>query len=275
MSDLFQIMLRPLVACLVLTGIHCYLGIHVVERKVIFVDLALAQIAALGVTIAFLFGYDLEGPETYWFSLAATFFGATVFALTRTRRERIPQEAIIGIVFAVSAAAAALVLSRAPEGDEHLRQILVGNILLVSWPEIIRMALLYSIIGIFLTRFHGVLMQISSRPEEAFRQGIPVRFWDLIFYLAFGLVVTSSVRIAGVLLVFSYLIVPAVCAMLFSRAALARLLLGWAIGSAASLIGTFLSYSLDLPTGATVVCLFGLMLPLIARLFKKKILPES
>ncbi len=267
MNDFLVLMWKPLLACLVLTGIHGYLGVHVVERKVIFVDLALAQIAALGATVAFLFGFDLHGQATYWFSLVATFLGAVVFSLTRTRHEKIPQEAIIGIVYAVSAAIAILILSFAAEGDEHIRYMLVGNILLVDFPEILKMAILYSIVGSIHWVFRKNFILISTQPEEAFRKKIPVKLWDLVFYLTFGLVVTSSVQIAGVLLVFSFLIVPAVGAILFCEKLSHRLLFGWALGGLVSLLGIFFSYHFDLPTGAAIVCTFGGALALLA-LFK-------
>ncbi|MBI4549841.1 MAG: metal ABC transporter permease [Candidatus Omnitrophica bacterium] len=253
-------MWKPFLAAVVLTGIHGYLGIHVVERQIIFVDLALAQIAALGATAAYLFGFDLHSPATYWFSLGATFLGAVIFSTTRSRNERVPQEAVIGIVYAVSAAAAVLILSRSAEGDEHIRYMLVGNILLVGGPEILKMALLYGAVGLFHWIFRKTFLLISSRPEEAFAKGIRVRVWDLLFYLTFGLVVTSSVQIAGVLLVFSYLIVPAVAAILFARRLSSRLFLGWGLGAGTSLAGLACSYWLDLPTGAAIVCAFGVVL---------------
>ncbi len=257
MTDFLWLMWKPLLACLVLTGIHGYLGTHVVERQVIFVDLALAQIAALGATTALLFGHDLHGPATYWFSLSAAFLGAVIFSLTRTRKEKVPQEAVIGIVYAVSAALAVLLLSRTAEGDEHIRFMLVGNILLVTLPEIVKMAALYAAVGFLHWRFRKTFILISTQPEAAYRQGVPVRMWDLVFYLTFGLVVTSSVQIAGVLLVFSFLIVPAVGAILFSKNFSTRLALGWIFGPLASFAGISLSYFLDLPTGAATVCAFG------------------
>jgi zinc/manganese transport system permease protein len=266
MTDFLFIMWKPLLACLILTGIHAYLGIHVIEREVIFVDLALAQIAALGATIAFLFGFELHGSETYWFSLAATVIGAIIFSLTRRRHEKVPQEAIIGIVYAMAAAAAVLILSRASEGDEHIRQILVGNILLVSVPEIVKMTVLYTLVMLFHGWFRKTFMLISTNPEGAFERGISVRTWDLLFYLTFGLVVTSSVQIAGVLLVFSFLIVPAVGAILFSSRLHVRLVLGWIFGVVASFAGIYLSYHLDLPTGAAIVCTFGGLLLFLALL---------
>ena len=269
MNDFILIMWKPLLACFILTGIHAYLGIHVVERKVIFVDLALAQIAALGATVAVVFGISLHSPAAYGFSLGAAFLGAGIFAMTRTRREKIPQEAMIGIVYAVSAALAILILSRVAEGDEHIRHMLVGNILLVSGHEIVRMTILYGIIGWVHGYFRKTFILISTSPEEAFRRGMNVKKWDLVFYLTFALVVTSSVEIAGVLLVFSFLIIPAVAAMLFSDRFLTRLILGWGIGIIASLGGIGLSYYFDFPTGAAVVCTFGGILLLLLAVSKK------
>lgn len=257
MADFLLLMWKPLLACLILTGIHVYLGVHVVERKVIFVDLALAQIAALGAVAAFLFGFSLHGTAAYWFSLSATFLGAAIFAATRARRERVPQEAIIGIVYAVSAAAAVLILSRASEGDEEIRHMLIGNILLADFHEIVQIAVLYGAVGLFHWLFRKTFLLISQKPEEAFRKGISVKRWDVLFYLTFGLVVTSSVHLAGVLLVFSFLIVPAVGAILFFEKVSERLLFGWAMGSVGSFLGIWLSYAADLPTGATIVCVFG------------------
>jgi len=264
MSDFLLLMWKPLLACLILTGIHVYLGIHVIERKVIFVDLALAQIAALGATCALLFGLDLHSGATYWFSLSATVLGAIIFSVTRTRHERVPQEAIIGIVYAMAAAAAILVLSRSAEGDEHIRQMLVGNVLLVGGHEIIKIFVLYGLIVLFHWRFRKTLLLISTEPQKAYHRGLNVKFWDLLFYLTFGIVVTSSVHIAGVLLVFSFLIVPAVGAVLFSSRLRTRLMIGLGIGVAASAIGITLSYFLDFPTGATIVCTFGAILVLLA-----------
>ena len=272
MADFFILMWKPLLACLILTGIHTYLGVHVIERKVIFVDLALAQIAALGAVLAFMFGFKLHGQAAYWFSLAAAFMGAILFSITRTRREKIPQEATIGIVYAVAAAAAILILSRASEGDEEIRHMLVGNILLVTLPEIIKMAVLYSLVGLFHWYFRKTFLLISTHPEEAYQKGTRVKFWDILFYLTFGLVVTSSVHIAGVLLVFSFLIVPAVGAILFLDTISGRLFFGWGYGIVASIAGIGLSYYFDLPTGATVVCVFGGLLALLA--LGKTLIPD-
>ena len=212
-----QFLLPPFAASLILTGIHAYLGVHVVERGVIFVDLSLAQIAALGASIALLLpfaGGDPHGGWTYWISLGFTFIGAAIFATIRARRARIPQEAIIGITYAVASAASILAMSKATSESEHLKDMLVGNILAVAPGEVIRTALLYAAVGVFHYVFRHKFLAISMDPEKAEREGINVRLWDFLFYASFGFVVTSSVSIAGVLLVFCYLIVPSVAAML-------------------------------------------------------------
>jgi len=262
-----EFLAAPFVASLILTGIHAYLGVHVVERGVIFVDLSLAQIAALGATIALLMPIsegDPHGPVVYWISLGFTFIGAAVFSMIRTRRARIPQEAIIGISYAVASAAAILAMSKSTSQAEHLKDMLVGNIIAVSWTEVARTAVLYGIIGAFHYVFRSKFLAISMNPQRAEAEGISLRFWDFLFYASFGFVVTSSVSIAGVLLVFCYLIVPSVAAMLFADRIGPRLAIGWSMGTIVSALGVYLSLVLDLPTGATIVCTFGLVLVVLA-----------
>ena len=265
--SIFEILLPAFVASLILTGIHAYLGVHVVERGVIFVDLSLAQIAALGTTVAYLAGYDLHSSTAYLFSLGFTFLGAAIFAMSRVHRKtRIPQEAIIGIVYAVSAAIAILVMSKATQETEHLKEMLVGNILSVSWKELAKTAILYALVGIFHYVFRRRFLTISMNEPEAERLGWNIRFWDFLFYMSFGFVVTSSVAIAGVLLVFCFLIVPAVTAMLFSTRLGPRLAIGWTMGAVVSAGGVALSFLWDLPTGATIVGTFGVALLFLAGL---------
>ena len=264
MIECWHVMCLPLIACLILAGIHAYLGFHVIERQVIFVDLALAQIAVLGASLAIMTGHDLDSIQSYGFSLGFTIVGAAIFSLTRFKKQRIPQEAIIGITYAVSAALLVIVLSRSGEGDEHIKQALVGNILLVGMPEVIKISIIYLIVVIIHFIFRHQFFLISKDPEEAFKKGMNVRSWDFLFYVLFGFVVTSSVKIAGVLLVFSLLVVPSVCAILFSENLKIRLLIGWIVGFIASILGMAVSYYLDLPTGASVVCVFGLILILLA-----------
>src|ERR1017187_5467703 len=261
---MFAFLLAPFVASLILTGIHAYLGIHVVERSVIFVDLSLAQIAALGTTIAVLYGIEPHSTAAYVVSLVFTFLGAAVFSTIRGRRARIPQEAIIGICYAVASAAAILAMSKSVEQTEHLKEMLVGNILAVSWFEVARTAALYGAIGLFHYVYRKKFLAISMDAVKAEADGINTRLWDFLFYASFGFVVTSSVAIAGVLLVFCYLIVPSVGAMLYSDKIGPRLAIGWTMGTLVSAIGVYLSLKIDLPTGATIVCTFALVLILMA-----------
>jgi zinc/manganese transport system permease protein len=264
--DILSFLWLPFVAALVLTGIHAYLGVHVVERGVIFVDLSLAQIAALGTTVALLAGYDVHSTISYFWSLGFCIIGAAFFAFARVHREtRIPQEAIIGIVYAVSAAASILVMSKAPQETEHLKDMLVGNLLAVNWNTVIKTAVLYSVIGLFHYIFRRKFLAISLGAHNGNAASIPnIKLWDFLFYASFGLVVTWSVAIAGVLLVFCYLIVPSVSAMLFAQSIGKRLALGWIVAAVVTGLGIFLSFKIDLPTGATIVCTFGIVLALMA-----------
>src|SRR5205823_9941391 len=243
--------------CLVLTGIHAYLGVHVLSREVVFVDIALAQIAALGATAAFLAGYETDTWESYVSGLSATLLGALVLSLTRSRRRHVSQEAVIGVVYAVSSAAAVLLSDRAAHGAEQVRTMLVGNLLAVRPPEVAQVGALYAAIGVFHWLCRRPFFLISTSPDAAFAEGWRVRLWDFVFYASFGVVVTSSVRIGGVLLVFSYLIVPALAGVALGRSVRAKLLVGWAFGTLVSVVGVVASAAFDLPTGATVVCAFG------------------
>jgi zinc/manganese transport system permease protein len=266
-SSILSFLAAPFVASLILTGIHAYLGVHVVERGVIFVDLSLAQIAALGATIALLMpisGGDPHAPVVYWISLAFTFIGAAIFSTIRVRHARIPQEAIIGICYAVASGAAILAMSKATSESEHLKDMLVGNILAVSWNDVVKTAALYGAVGLFHFIFRKKFLAISMSHSEAEKAGISVKFWDFLFYASFGFVVTSSVAIAGVLLVFCYLIVPSVAAMMFAEDIGKRLAIGWTMGTVVSALGVYLSLVLDLPTGPAIVCTFGAVLALLA-----------
>jgi zinc/manganese transport system permease protein len=262
-AELAAILWAPFLMCLVLTGIHAYLGVHVLAREIVFVDIALAQIAALGATAAFLLGWEMDTWESYACGLAATIAGALVLALTRTRGRHVSQEAVIGVVYAASAAGAVLLADRAPHGAEQVRTMLVGNLLAVRPPEVLEVGLLYAAVGVFHWLCRRPFFLISTDPDAAFREGWRVRLWDFLFYASFGVVVTSSVRIAGVLLVFSYLIVPALAGVMLGRSIPEKLFIGWAFGTVVSVIGMIASAALDLPTGATVVCAFALTLVVV------------
>lgn len=253
-----------IVASLIIAGIHAYLGLHVVERGVIFVDLSLAQIASLGAAIAVWQGSDAHDPAIYWMSLGFTLIGAVIFAMIKGQAARIPQEAIIGISYAVASAAVILTLSKATGEAEHLRDMLVGNILSVQWPEVWLTGAIYVGIGLFHYIFRKRFLDISMDAKAAAARGVSVRWWDFLFYASFGFVVTRSVAIAGVLLVFCYLIVPSVAGMLFAERIGPRLAVGWVMGTVVSMLGMYFSVQFDLPTGATIVCTFGLALVVMA-----------
>ena len=251
----WEVMKWPLAACLILPPLLVYLGLHVVKREVIFVDLALAQVATLGTCVALILGYQFSDRVTFWISLGVTFLAAALFSWTRSSDKRqVPQEAIIGITFVVAAAGVILLLSRVSGGKEELEHLLTGDILNVTARDVGQRAGIFAILGVFYGVFHKRFALISSDPDHASATGLNVRLWDFLFYAAFALVVVSFVRLAGVLLTFAYLIVPAVCAVMLAQGWKRRLAIGWAIAAAASLIGLWASYRLDLPTGAAIVC---------------------
>jgi zinc/manganese transport system permease protein len=258
-----EILAWPLVAALVLAAIHAWLGLHVLARGVIFVDLALAQVAALGVTVALLAGHAAHEPAAYWYALTFTAGGAALLASLRGRERllpaAIPQEALIGVVYAVAAALTVLVLERVPLGGEQIKALLVGSILAVTADDVVRVGSLYGTIALV----HWICRRPLTRLSFGGSVARP-RLWDFIFYVTFGLVVTSSVRIAGVLLVFAYLIVPAVIGAALATTTTRRLLAGWTVGSAASVAGLAASYRWDLPPGATIVATLGVALVAIA-----------
>ena len=257
-----SVLVWPLVACLLLVGILGYLGVHVLARKVIFVDLAMAQIAALGAAAAMLLGYEPGDRATYLLSLTFTLVGAAVFAVTRSRDEKVPHEATIGLVYAVASAAGILLADLSPHGADEMKGLLQGSIVWVTPKQLLPAAAAFAVVGTFQYVFRRKFQLISFDPEAARDQGLNVRLWDFFFYLSFGFVITSSVPIAGVLLVFCFLIAPAVAASLFAEGLRARLLVGWLIGAVVSAVGLLFSY--DRPSGPTILCTFGVFLAAIS-----------
>ena len=249
MSDALAFLALPALACAALVGIHAYFGIQVLQRGVIFVDLALAQVAALGATLAFILGHAPQGAAAYGYALAATLAAAALLASTRAWSSRIPQEAQIGVIYVAAAAAALLLVDRAPQGAEHIRQILTGNILTVGWGELAWAAPLYLAVGI---AYAFAARRLRDRGWLA----------DFAFYAAFGVVVTSSVALAGVLLVFAFLIIPAALGVLHAATFPRQLAIAWIAGAGVAWMGLAISYALDLSTGATLVCAYGAALAL-------------
>jgi len=262
MSDILQLMVGPFVACMVLIAMLAYLGIHIIAREVIFVDLSLAQMAALGSTCALLFEVAPDSTLGYAFSLGFTTLGAFIFAMTRTssKARRVPQEAIIGIVFVVASAAAILVATRSPTGAEQIKDVLVGSILWVTADTIVKLAVVFVAVGMFHWFLRRRFLTISLHERTAEREGWNIKLWDFLFYSSFGLAITVAVPVAGVLLVFTFLVVPAVIAFLFTRKVGRLLAISWGVAALTSAVGLAMSFHLDLPTGPLIVCSFGLAL---------------
>lgn len=268
MNEIINLMLAPFCECLVLVGIHSYLGLHVIRRGIIFVDLAFAQIAALGLTVGFLFGVMPDSVAAYWISLAFTLAGALIFSLFRSIESRIPQEAIIGLVYAIAASLMIIVIDRAPHGAEHIKEILTGDLLFVKWDFVISAAVVYSIIGIFhyiyrdkflaITENHGGKNTRAARAGERIAQNPSgMKLWDFLFYASFGVIITHSVRTAGVLLVFVFLVAPAIFTSLFWNGWRDQLIAGWILGTIVSAGGLFISYYADMPCGPSVIMFYG------------------
>jgi zinc/manganese transport system permease protein len=274
---MLEFMAAPFAACVVLVGIHAYLGLHVLLRGIIFVDLALAQIAALGTVIALVAGHPPGSFASITFSLGATILGAAIFSLTRMRSSKIPQEAIIGLTFVIASAAAILVADQAPEGAEQIKELLAGSILWVTWPRVVRIFMIYTAVGLFHYLFRRRFTLISEDPEKAFALGWNVRLWDFWFYASFGVVITLSVQIAGVLMVFSYLVAPAIIALAVSSNWPARIAIGCAVGLTGSILGLIASYRWDVPSGPAIVCFLGVILAffVVTQLLSKDMEPEE
>src|SRR5437016_6201164 len=261
---MWEVMFWPIVACVLLPWLLVYLGLHVVQRGIIFIVIAMAQMASLGICLAVLFHLDLQSLTTFGIALGFTLVGGAIFSVTGKRSSQIPQEAVIEISYVVAAAAAVLLLSRAAEGDEEIKNMLVGNILLVTPHEVWKCFALFVAVGVFHFILRRSFLLVSFDRDGAYQKGLRVRWWDFLFYAVFGLVVTSFVRIAGVLLVFSYLIVPAICGINLAQRIGIRLLIAWLSALVGGVAGLFLSYWWDLPSGAAIVCTFGALLILIS-----------
>ncbi len=258
MNEYISFLLLPFLSCLALVGILSYFGMHVIKRGIIFVDLSLAQVAALGMTLSILLGNDLNDTSTYFLSLGFALVGAALFTYTRGIKSEIPQEAIIGIVYAVSTAASIVMVSHSPEGAEHIHHLLVGSILTVTPDAIIKAAALFAVIGLFHFVNRDRFLELSFKQNTDRRYS---KFWEFLFYASFAVAVTSAVKICGVLMVFVFLVVPSVYAALTTnKGVMYRLLYGWIFGLIGSAAGLILSFQLDTPSGATIVCTFGLLL---------------
>lgn len=252
MKEAVIFLMAPFVMSLILAGIHCYLGLHVLERGIIFVDLSLAQVAAFGIALGLLLGFEPHSTPVYLLALLMTFIASGIFALSRRHESVFPQEAVIGIVFALSSAAVVVAAEKMAHGMEYVKDLLAGQILWVTWEDVARTAAIYAVVGIihYVYRRQFIEASFNKKAEKSM-------LWDFMFYILFGVVITSSVSIAGVLQVFSYLIVPSLVSTMFYKTIKARLLFGWTFGFLMSLVALALSYHWDLPTGPFIVVCFA------------------
>jgi zinc/manganese transport system permease protein len=259
--NILNLMFLPFLECIILVGIHSYLGLHVIRRQIIFVDLSIAQMAGLGTAASILFGFHPGSLASYFYSLSFAFLGAFIFSATRFKNQKdIPQEAIIGLAYAVAASLSVLLLDRAATGSEHMKDIISGNLLWVTKKEVAKAAVIYLLVGIFHYIFKDKFYLISTSPEKAREEGISIFLWDLLFYGSFAIVITTSVEVAGVLLVFTFLVTPAIMAMLLTKDFGKQLVFGWIAGTIASILGLILSYILDFPSGPAVVVTYSILL---------------
>ena len=262
---MIEILLPPFVAAMIILFTHAYFGLHVIQREVIFVDLALAQIAALGSTVAFLLGAAHGSNQAYLFAIGFTLLGALIFSFTRLEESPVPQEAIIGITFVVASAAVILLASFSSEGTEYVRETLTGSLIWVTWPSLAKMGATYAAIALFPYLMRRTMLAITFAPGRVRH----LRFWDFVFYASFGVTITASVQVAGVLMVFSVLVIPAVIAFFYTRRFIHALLLAWITGTLAIVLGLGISFSLDITTGPVLVCSFGAVL-LVAMTFRRR-----
>ncbi len=262
---MIELLLPPFCVAMIILLTHAYFGLHVIQREVIFVDLALAQIAALGGTVAFMMGAEHGSATAYLASFGFTLLGALIFSMSRMEDSPVPQEAIIGITYVVASAAVILLSSFSAEGSEHVRETLTGALIWVTWPTVLKVAISYGAIGLFHFVLRRRMLAITWAPHTVKR----LRLWDFIFYATFGIAITSSVQTAGVLMVFSVLVIPAVVAFFYTRTFVAALMVAWATGTVAVIAGLGLSFTLDVTTGPVLVVCFGILL-MVATIFRRR-----
>jgi zinc/manganese transport system permease protein len=255
---MLDLILLPLAAAMIILAMNAYFGLHIIRRGVIFVDLAFAQIAALGATVGMLIGTEHGSAASVLWAFGFTLLGALLFSFTRMEHSLVPQEAIIGIAYVVASAAVILLSSFSAEGAEHIKETLTGSLIWVTWTTVGKVALPYALIGLFHFVFRKQMLGITFHPERASR----VRLWDFIFYVTFGVAVSLVVDLAGVLLIFSTLVIPATIAFLYVDSFAPALLIAWGTGTLAIVGGLLSSFYWDVTTGPLLVVSFGVLLVL-------------
>lgn len=258
--DAWLILLPASILCLLMILSHTYLGLHVLARGIIFVDLALAQVAALGMSIAFLLGEEAHGFTAQLYAFGATLLVAFAFANLRFIPSKTAREVAIGCVYVVSTALSIVILSRSSQGMEELKSMFNGNILWATWDEIIVVAVAYVVLAALHGFYHKRFYAMSFNEGNESKSSV---LWEFLFFASFAVVITLAVNLAGILLVFALLIIPAFSASIIGTTFAIRLGLGWLLAIVGCMAGLWLSYSADLPVGATVVSVLGI-LPLVA-----------
>ncbi|HEX9759230.1 MAG TPA: metal ABC transporter permease [Nitrospiria bacterium] len=244
-------MRQAIFASSILTFMLAYLGIHVVKRRIVFVDLAIAQLSAVGVAFAMLFDFN---PLV--FSLVFTLVGAGLLSIPEYEK-RIPQEAIMGIIYAVASAIAVLLIANIPHGEADILNLFFGNILGVTTQQLFVLLVVFGFVTFIHILFSKKFIQITETSTVDPSNKSHKRFWNLIFYLTLALVIAVAIRTAGVLLVFSTLVIPAVTALLFFQRFSHLVLTALGIGLIATWTGFISSFQFDLPTGPTIVTALG------------------
>ncbi|MFQ5443334.1 MAG: metal ABC transporter permease [Nitrospinales bacterium] len=259
METFFSLMAAPTVACMILAVIYTYFGVHVLKREIIFIDLSLAQLAALGTTVAFVLEMKPDSWGASTLSLGFILLGSAFFTYTRSLIWRVPQEAVIGITYVVCSSSAILLVNQTPHGAEHLKDLLNGSILWMNWERVSHLAVVVFIVSFIHWKFRNRFFNISKSYQQENATSNSFILWDFLFYITLGLVIITSVQTVGMFLVFTYLIIPAVCGTFFFHSMRMQFYLGSIIGIIGSFIGLIISYYGDLPTGATLVCSFGII----------------
>jgi zinc/manganese transport system permease protein len=254
--EAWQILLPAFALSALMIMTHTYLGLHVLARGIIFIDLALAQVAALGISVAFLLGEEAHGMAAQAYAFVATLVAAFAFAGLRRVEGKTTREVIIGCVYVVTTALSIVILSRSAQGMEELKSIFNGNILWVQWQEISIIATCYAALSVLHILYRDRFYRLSFDSDGVER---PSFFWEFLFFASFAIVITLAVSVAGVLLVFAFLIIPAFSASILSASFGSRLLIGWALGLLGCAMGLWLSFSADLPIGATMVTVMGIV----------------